>query len=243
MRVCLYNRFSPRRLTADERLAIASGQSAENAEDTASMTLQVETNTRYCDYNDIATGENDSRTILKEPFTSAHSVFLFDRPVGATLKDLPRGTHVVCTKLARMFRNVDDGRETLSYFAKRGVIVHFSDEGGVALNVTTPKGQLVATLLLAVTEYEAAETADRTSKGMRNRQRNGERMGRVGYEPFPNTPAEQAVADRILAMHDDGLTFSNIATELNDAGVPRRKHGTKWDFAMVRSVVLRRTEA
>lgn len=178
-----YNRFSPRRLKASDAELSASG------EDIASMEAQIETNLKYAMSHGLTIVET-----LRDPFTSARTTPLFERPEGCKLRDLPRGHHIIALKLARMFRSAVDGLTTLEYFEKRGVIVHFSDEGGVSLSTGTAKGKLVATMLLAIAEYEPGETAERTSKGMKHRQANGQRMTSVKTIPFgqmadPDDPA------------------------------------------------------
>jgi len=201
----VYARFSPRRLLAGDAERIAA------QEDLASMQLQVETDLKYAEFHKLNVVE-----VLKEPFTSARSVPLFDRPEGSKLRDIPPGTSIICMKLARMFRNVDDGRATMRYFEDRGITLHFADEGGVSLNVSTAKGKLVATMLLAVTEYEPEETAERTSKGMKHRQRNGQRMTGKGTIPYgtmldPNNDAN-------LLPCEGELQASRDAKELREKG-------------------------
>lgn len=238
----LYSRHSPRPIKAGERERIAA------QEDASSIQVQVDVAERYCLFHSFHIVE-----VLKEPFVSARSTPLFERPEGRKLMGLPRGHKIVALDLTRVFRDVVDGLTSLAYFEKSGVELHLASQGGCTLNCSTADGKLITTFLLGVASHEPMQTAERTSRGMKHRQKNGAAMTRPGYSPYGTTalpdgslvpnPAEQAVADRIVLMHGYGMTFSNIATELNDAGVPRRKHGTKWDFAMVRSVVLRRTEA
>lgn len=168
-----YNRFSPRRLDDGD------SELAANNEDIASMAGQIETNLKYA----MSHGLTIVNT-LRDPAISARKTPLFERPEGCKLRDLPRGHHIIAMKLARMFRSAVDGLNTLTYFEERGVIVHFSDEGGVSLCTGTAKGKLVATLLLGVAEYEPNETAERTSKGMKLRQANGQRMTSTKTLPF-----------------------------------------------------------
>lgn len=221
----LYCRFSDRPLKDGEAESIA------RQEDAASIQTQLEANRRYCTFHNLKV-----TSILKDTFISARLVPLFERPEGSKLKDLPPGHNVVCAKLARMFRNVDDGRDTLAHFQKRGVILHFSDEGGVSINTGTAKGKLVATMLLAVAEYEPEETAERTSQGMCRRQRDGQRMSRQGYEPYGkmtdpydpsrliDNPEEIAVIGIVKAMHAAGNSLNAICRAMD--GVPLR--GKRW---------------
>lgn len=238
----VYTRYSPRPVREGDAERIAA------AEDAETLKLQIDVCERLAVMQKLTVDE-----IIRDPETSARKERLFDREGGSRLKDLPRGSHIICSTLDRMFRNTVDGLLTVEHFKTRGIALHFADLGGCTLDTSSGIGEFMFTVLLGKSALEPRQTADRTSKGMKHRQKAGQRMTRPGYSPYGTTalpdgslvpnPAEQAVADRIMSMHDDGLTYSNIATELNDAGVPRRKRGTKWDFAMVRSVVMRRTEA
>lgn len=201
----VYARFSPRRLLAGDAERLAA------QEDLASMQLQVETDLKYAEFHKLNVID-----VLKEPFTSARATPLFERPEGSKLRDLPPGTHIICMKLARMFRNVDDGRATMRHFEDRGVTLHFADEGGVSLNVSTAKGKLVATLLLAVTEYEPEETAERTSKGMLHRQRNGQRMTSRKTIPY-GTMLDPHNDANIVACHQE-LQAAREARNLREKG-------------------------
>lgn len=210
-----YNRFSPRRLSDGD------SELSANNEDIASMTAQIETNLKYAMSHDLTIV-----TTLRDPFVSARKTPLFERPDGCKLRDLPRGHHIVATKLARMFRSAVDGLTTLEYFEQRGVIVHFSDEGGVSLSTGTAKGMLVATMLLGIAQYEPNETAERTSKGMKLRQANGQRMTSVKTLPFgqmidPNDPSrtvqcveEIDASERAVALQSAGASLRFIAEQL-----------------------------
>lgn len=204
-----YNRFSPRRLKTSDSELLASG------EDIASMEAQIETNLKYAMSRGLTIV-----TTLRDPFTSARTTPLFERPEGCKLRDLPRGHHIIALKLARMFRSAVDGLTTLEYFEKRGVIVHFSDEGGVSLSTGTAKGKFVATMLLAVAEYEPGETAERTSKGMKHRQANGQRMTSAATIPFgqmmdPHDPA------RTIQCFEE-IDAINDAARLSERGLSLR---------------------
>lgn len=232
MSVVIYSRYSPRPVREGDAERIAA------AEDAETLKLQIDVCERLAVMRQLTVDE-----IIRDPDTSARKERLFDREGGSRLKDLPRGSHVLCSKLDRMFRNTADGLLTVQHFKERGVALHFADQGGCTLDTSSGEGEFLFTVLLGTAALEPRRTADRTSRGMKHRMKLGQQMTRPGHEPYPNTPAEEAIADRIVAMHDDGLTYSNIATELNDLGVPRRKPGTRWDYAMIRSVVLRRSEA
>ncbi len=210
-----YNRFSPRRLNSNDAALV------ENDEDIASMAAQVETNLKYA----MSHGLTIVNT-LRDPLVSARTTPLFERPEGSKLRDLPRGHHVIAMKLARMFRCAVDGLTTLKHFEKRGVIVHFSDEGGISLSTSTAKGKLVASMLLSVAEYEPNETAERTSKAMKLRQSQGQKMTSDRTIPFgqkldpfdssKTVPCNEEIAAAITAkqLHAQGMSLREIARKI-----------------------------
>ncbi len=161
----LYCRFSPRPIKAGDAERMAMDL------DLASMQVQIDTNSRLCAYQQIPVG-----AILKEPFTSAYSTNLFDRPEGSKLKDLSRGSVVVAMDMTRLFRDTCDGLTTIRHFNKRGVKLLLSNWGGNAIDVSTPLGFRFAAYELVNAEIEPMMTAERTSRGMLHRQANGELM-------------------------------------------------------------------
>ena len=211
----LYTRFSPRPAKDGDAERSAANEDAE------SIQLQVEVCQRYAMMKGLIVTET-----IKDPETSARKTPLFKREGGSRLQFLPRGTNIVALKLARMFRSAVDGLTTLEYFDSNGIIVHFADEGGVSLSTTTAKGKLVATMLLAVAEYEPNETSERTSKAMKHRQENGQRMTSSKTIPFgqmidPDDPARTVnCREEIIAIHKahelscQGVSLREIAQRL-----------------------------
>jgi DNA invertase Pin-like site-specific DNA recombinase len=211
----IYTRYSPR----PEKEGDAERNAAN--EDAESIQLQLEVCQRYALMKGLAVSET-----IKDPETSARKTPLFEREGGWRLKHLPRGTHVIAMKLARLFRSAVDGLQTLEFFETRGIVVHFADEGGVSLSTNTAKGKLVTTMLLAVAEYEPGKTAERTSKAMKHRQSNGQRMTSAKTIPFgqmvdPNDSSRTIPCEHELyaireakELRDDGNSLRNIALAL-----------------------------
>ena len=211
----IYTRYSPRPSKDGDAERAAANEDAE------SIQLQVEVCQRYALMKGLLVSET-----IKDPETSARKTPLFEREGGWRLKHLPKGTHIIAMKLARLFRSAVDGLQTLEFFDSRGIVVHFADEGGVSLSTNTAKGKLVTTMLLAVAEYEPGETAERTSKGMKHRQANGQRMTSAKTIPFgqmidPKDPArtipcqaEIHAIDQAKWLHEKGISLRDIAQHL-----------------------------
>jgi site-specific DNA recombinase len=187
---------------------------------------------------------------ITDPETSARTTRLAKREGGAELlAKLGRRKvrHVVAYRLDRLFRNVQDGLTTMDLWASQGVTLHLAAETGGALNTANATGRMMVSLLLTMSEFEASLTAERTSAGMRRKQREGQRMSKIppyGKQPDPDNsarwiaePSEIAQIERIMAYAAIGLGAKRIAQALNAEGLKLR--GRDWHFAAVRRIVAR----
>ena len=156
--VVFYTRFSTRPVKDGDAERAASN------EDAKSIRLQMDICQRYALMKSLTVTET-----IKDPETSARQTPLFEREGGCRLRSLPRGAHVICAKLDRMFRSTADGLRTMNYFKKQGIILHFADQSGCTLDLSTGEGEFMFTVLLAAASLEPRRTADRTSKAMRHR--------------------------------------------------------------------------
>ena len=173
MNALIYTRYSPRPQKDGDAERIAADEDAET------IRLQVDVCQRYAMMKSLVVSE-----ILKDPETSARKTPLFEREQGWRLKHLPKGTHVICSKLDRMFRSTPDGLLTMQYFRERDITLHFADQGGCTLDLSTGEGEFLVTILLSAAALEPRRTADRTSKAMKHRQANGQRMTSAKTIPF-----------------------------------------------------------
>lgn len=211
----LYCRYSPRPTKDGDAERIAANEDAET------IRLQVEVCQRYAMMKSLVVSE-----ILKDPETSARKTPLFERECGWRLKNLPKGTHVICSKLDRMFRSTADGLLTMEFFKSRGIVLHFADQGGCTLDLSTAEGEFLVTILLSAAALEPRRTADRTSKGMKHRQENGQRMTSAKTIPFgqmidPKDPSrtipcplEQEAIQIASYHHTNGMSLRDIAKEV-----------------------------
>ena len=169
----IYTRYSPRPEKDGDAERIAASEDAET------IRLQLDVCDRYATMKHLVVTE-----ILKDPETSARKTPLFEREQGWRLKNLPRGTHVICSKLDRVFRSTADGLLTMNHFKSRDITLHFADQSGCTLDLSTGEGEFMFTILLAAASLEPRRTADRTSKAMKHRQSNGQRMTSAKTLPF-----------------------------------------------------------
>lgn len=215
MNAIVYTRYSPRPEKAGDAERIAANEDAE------SIQLQIETCQRYAVMKSLIITET-----IKDPETSARQTPLFEREGGSRLRFLPKGTHVICSKLDRVFRSTADGLLTMNHFKRQGVILHFADQSGCTLDLSTGEGEFMFTILLAAASLEPRRTADRTSKAMKHRQSNGQRMTSEKTIPFGQMvdpadssrtipcPAEADAIRLAYQLQEDGASLRGIATSI-----------------------------
>lgn len=169
----IYTRYSPRPSKDGDAERLAANEDAE------SIRLQIDVCLRYAVMKELIVTET-----IKDPETSARQTPLFEREGGSRLQFLPSGTHVICSKLDRVFRSTADGLLTMNHFKKQGIVLHFADQSGCTLDLSTGDGEFMFTIMLAAAALEPRRTADRTSKAMKHRQSNGQRMTSGRTIPF-----------------------------------------------------------
>jgi DNA invertase Pin-like site-specific DNA recombinase len=209
MKVVIYSRYSPRPEKDGDAERIAADEDAQTIQ------LQIETCYRYSAMRQLPVTDT-----IRDPETSARMTPLFDRPAGSQLKFLPPGSHVICSKLDRVFRSTADGLLTMTYFKKHGITMHFADQSGCTLDLSTGDGEFMFTVLLAAASLEPRRTADRTSKAMKARQSNGERMTSKQTIPF-GYMLDPDDEDRIIIC-DEEQRAMKIASEMDRQGASLR---------------------
>jgi Recombinase len=89
----------------------------------------------------------------------------------------------------------------------------------------------VANVLASVAEWERDTISKRTSDALRERQRQGVRLG-------PERLVPPATARRIRNLRSRGWSFRRIAARLNEEGVPPAGGGQQWDGSTIRRIAV-----
>jgi len=103
----------------------------------------------------------------------------------------------------------------------------------LALDTATPAGRLVLSVLAAMAEFERERIAERQREKFHQLRREGRVRGAKA--------ADRALADRVVAMRDEGATYQAVADALMAEGVPTPAGGATWHPSSVRSVYVTRT--
>ena len=166
--------------------------------------------------------------IIEDAGWSAKSL---DRPgMARALELLSTGQAgvLVVAKLDRATRSTIDAAQLIERSEREGWALVALDLG---LDPTTPTGELVATIMAAVAQWERRAIAQRTKEALAAKRAAGVRLGRPVALP-------ESVRERILGAHRDGAGWSAIARQLNAESIPTAHGGARWYPSAVRAVVM-----
>lgn len=143
------------------------------------------------------------------------------------LEALARGDAggMILAKLDRATRSTIDAANLLALSERERWKLVALDLG---LDPTTPAGELVATIMAAVAQWERRAIGVREALAVKRAQ--GVRLGRP-------TVLGADIAARLVATHKAGAGWSEIARTLNSEGVPTVHGGERWHASTVRAVV------
>lgn len=106
---------------------------------------------------------------------------------------------------------------------------------GLRIDTTAPPGELVASIMVSVSQWERRVIGMRTREGLAEAVRAGKQVGSPVLLPT-------GVQDRIVTERRFGRTLAAIAQGLNGDLVPRPSKGRVWLPGSI-AAVLRRTQA
>lgn len=169
--------------------------------------------------------------VLAEIYVDAgYSAKNLDRPALAqALAALGAGkaAALVVAKVDRLSRSVLDFSTVVARAERQGWAVVALDLG---LDMSTPTGALMASIVAAVSEYERRLIGQRTKDALAARKAAGVVLGRPRL-------LDAATADRIRSARAQGSTLQAIADTLNSEGT-LTPTGRTWSPALVRKVTL-----
>lgn len=188
---------------------------------------------------------------------AASKVRFLDRPsVAAMLNYMAdHGIQtIVCAKMTRAFRNVQDCLDTVEKLGKSGVRMIILDVlRGQALDTTDAQSKFMLTIIAAAAELETALLSERITESNAHLQKQGFKIGELGYgwrlpddapppgypgrkrmKPVPH-PEEQRILFRLLKGDLSTLSEREAARALKAEGIPTKKGG-KWHASTVASI-------
>lgn len=148
-------------------------------------------------------------------------------------------TALVVAKLDRLTRSVADGARLFERSKAKGWAIVALDLG---VDTTTPAGELVANVMVAVGQWERRTISDRTKVALAQKRRQGVRLGRPPSIDQSKRPAEAKAMKRALKvmrpLRAEGRSYRTIAQALNEQNITGPQGGRYTDMT-VRAALLR----
>jgi DNA invertase Pin-like site-specific DNA recombinase len=136
---------------------------------------------------------------------------------------------IVATKIDRVSRSVADFAALVARAKDQRWNLVVLDIG---LDLSTPTGEFVATIMCAAAQLERRMIGQRTKDGLAAAKAKGVQLGRPRSLP-------DDVAERVATLRASGATLAAIADLFNAEGVPTARGGSRWHPATVRAVLNR----
>jgi DNA invertase Pin-like site-specific DNA recombinase len=172
--------------------------------------------------------------MLREEGRSGKSIQ--GRPIlKKALEDLDEGRAqaLFVTRLDRLARSTRDFLDIVDRSHKNGWRLALLDLG---LDTATYQGRFVVTIMSAMAEMERGMISLRSKDIHQDRRNNGKIWG-IDLGPLPLI--DEAVIDRIERERNLGLSYKNIADNLNRDAIPTVLGGEKWYASTIRKAYLR----
>lgn len=115
---------------------------------------------------------------------------------------------VLVTELSRWGRSTTDLLATLKELEARRVSVIALN--GMAFDLTTPHGRMIATVLAGIAEFERELTQERIRSGIEAAKARGKRLGR---QPG-HRPKSDRLASKVMALRAKGRSYRLIGREV-----------------------------
>lgn len=136
--------------------------------------------------------------------------------------------HVLAvSKMDRLSRSLLDFASICQMAQKEGWALLALDSPA---DMSTPQGEAMASVLAVFAQLERRLIGQRTSDALKAKAAAGVKLGR------PRALPEQ-VARSIVREHEAGKSYSAIARNLNEEGIPTAHGGAKWYPTTVRKIV------
>ena len=146
----------------------------------------------------------------------------------------------------RIFRSTIDCLATVEELDECGIGIQFCESGGQPLDLSSAVGRMLITILAAFGEMERYLISERTTMALQHLKDTGRRFtyDKYGWDVdednnFVENEEEQKWIEYIkVRYHEDDISISQIARELNTCGVPTKRGGT-WSHKQVSRIINR----
>jgi DNA invertase Pin-like site-specific DNA recombinase len=114
---------------------------------------------------------------------------------------------ILVTEASRWSRSIVDLVTTLDTLAQRGVSVLCLN--GLSLDISTPSGKLMTSVVGAMAEFERDLIRERIKSGMAHKKAQG---GYIGGRIKGAAPQQKRIAEEVRRLRDGGMSWRDIAS-------------------------------
>jgi site-specific DNA recombinase len=228
---------------AEECVLYVRVSTTRQAEDGVSIDAQIAKGKANAEFRNLLLPDEN---IFIDDGVSA-KVPLWSRPAAKQMKAFilkQKIKHIFAYRMDRLFRSTIDCLATVEELDEFGVGIHFCESGGQPLDLSSAVGRMLITILAAFGEMERNLISERTTMALQHLKDTGRRFtyDKYGWDVdednnFVENEKEQYWIEYIkVRYHEDGISISQIARELNTCGVPT-KRGGKWSHKQVSRIL------
>jgi site-specific DNA recombinase len=228
---------------AEECVLYVRVSTIRQAEDGVSIDAQIAKGKANAEFNDFLLPDEN---IFIDDGVSA-KIPLWSRPAAKQMKEFilkHKIKQIYAYRMDRLFRSTIDCLATVEELDEFGIGIQFCESGGQPLDLSSAVGRMLITILAAFGEMERNLISERVCMAMQYLKETGRRFtyDKYGWDVdednnFIENEKEQYWIEYIkVRYHEDGITKSEIARELNTCGVPT-KRGKKWSHKQVSRIL------
>jgi DNA invertase Pin-like site-specific DNA recombinase len=168
---------------------------------------------------------------------------MFERPEGLRLWALAQpGDHIVVAKLDRAFGKTVDGLRTMEMLEHKGVYFHCVNP---KVDTHTAMGRAIVSVLLAFSQLDREQTAERTRDALAVKREAGLPYGSsvpIGWKKIGSGKSGRFVPDEaerdqvrlMWHMHRSGMSYDKVVAAMRPQ---RRPNGKEWNRNTVRAAI------
>ena len=149
---------------------------------------------------------------------------------------------VIVYSLSRFARNTIATLEAIEVMNKNGVAFHSLTE---QLDTTSPIGRFFLTTIAALAQLEREQIGERTRSVMQFKKAQGERVGQIPFGSMLDTTTgklvddvnEQAALALVHELHERGLSYTRIASELESRNMMNKAGRSHWTKQQIHRII------
>lgn len=212
---------------------------SQQAAEGISLEAQKQRLLKYCEFNEL-----DVISVISDEGLSGSNS---NRQGYKDLMELVRTKQVEAVavySLSRFARNTIEVLKSIEVMNKNNIQFHSLTE---KIDTTSPTGRFFLTTLAALGQLEREQISERTKDALAHKKSKSERVGQIpfGYKldedgiHLIENEREQKIISLVLSLRKLGLTYKNIAAELEKRGLKSKANKVKWGATQIRNIIIK----